>query len=138
METILKIEESCNIIFNSGRRNLDGTHRTKACEGYVVTTDKQVIRMGIDGDPQCCEVWGHFASEDDFDQFIGAELLRINLVDQALRVYELKESEYACLMFVNLETDRGVLQFVVYNDHNGYYSHQAFVESEQLSHSEYI
>lgn len=39
-------------------------------------------------------------------------------------------------MFVDLITDRGVLQFVAYNEQNGYYGHLAKVESRQLTHEE--
>jgi hypothetical protein len=38
-------------------------------------------------------------------------------------------------MFVDIETDRGVLQFVAYNAHNGYYGHKARVQSTQLRHT---
>jgi hypothetical protein len=41
-------------------------------------------------------------------------------------------------MFVNVETDRGTLQFVLYNSHNGYYGHKARVVSEQLKREEYL
>ena len=39
-------------------------------------------------------------------------------------------------MFVDIVTDRGVLQFVAYNIHNGYYGHEAKVISTQLEHNE--
>jgi tRNA(Ile2) C34 agmatinyltransferase TiaS len=38
------------------------------------------------------------------------------------------------VMFVNIETNEGTLQFVAYNEHNGYYGHIAKVQSMQLSH----
>lgn len=41
-------------------------------------------------------------------------------------------------MFVNIDTDRGVLQFVAYNEHNGYYGHSASVTSKQLTHGEVL
>ena len=39
-------------------------------------------------------------------------------------------------MFVNLETNKGTLQFVAYNEHSGYYGHEAKVQCTQLMHSE--
>ncbi len=36
-------------------------------------------------------------------------------------------------MFVNLETNVGLLQFVAYNSHNGYYGHDAVLVSKQLN-----
>ena len=40
------------------------------------------------------------------------------------------------VMFVNITTSKGVLQFVAYNEHNGYYGHSACVISKQLNHEE--
>ena len=37
----------------------------------------------------------------------------------------------ACI-FINVNTDRGTLQFKAYNNHNGYYGHMVRVHSEQL------
>ena len=42
------------------------------------------------------------------------------------------------VMFVDIETDRGVLQFVAYNEHNGYYGHEARVSSTQVTHKEIL
>jgi hypothetical protein len=36
-------------------------------------------------------------------------------------------------MFVNLETDKDTLQLTVYNSHNGYYGHSAFIRSNQIN-----
>ena len=107
--------------------------------GYEIETSKQTIRLLISNEKQCCENWGYFMSEDDLESFIGADLREIVLVDTALNTKQLdSRAEYGMdeggLMFVNLNTDRGTLQFVAYNSHNGYYGHDARVESEQLSH----
>lgn len=87
--------------------------------------------MGIDNDQQCCEWWGYFMSEDDLDTFVGAKLLRVEVVDTCLRKEKLVDVYDGGTMFVDLVTDRGVLQFVAYNDHNGYYGHYATVRSTQ-------
>jgi hypothetical protein len=42
------------------------------------------------------------------------------------------------IMFVNLTTDRGALQFVAYNIHNGYYGHEATVTCKQLTYSAHL
>lgn len=49
MEKILKIEET----------SFDGK------DGFVITTDQQEIKLGIDNGQCCCENWGYFMSEDD-------------------------------------------------------------------------
>lgn len=133
METILNIEEVS-----------EGGHWDRK-SGYKVTTDKQEIKMLIDDYQQCCEGWGYFLSEDDIQNFIGARLLDITITDTALNTQKMTENDLkgespyvydGGVMFVNLQTDKGVLQFVAYNEHNGYYGHDALVISEQVKHKE--
>lgn len=131
METILKIEE---ISFK--KHESDGHYDTYG--GYQITTDKQTIKLGISEWGQCCENFGYFMSQDEFSQFVGASLIDIKIVDAALNVEKLDNMKmsYPDLMFVNINTSNGLLQFVAYNEHNGYYSHSAVVLSEQLNHEE--
>lgn len=128
-EKILRIEEA--------------TFKTKdsdwtTYEGYQIITDKQTIKLGISNDQSCCEHWGYFMSEDDFSEFIDANLVEVSITDTCLNAKKLEaEGLYEPdLMFVNLTTDKGLLQFVAYNSHNGYYGHSAVVVSEQLNHEE--
>ena len=68
-------------------------------------------------------------------------MIGISVTDSALNEAIMKKNELDTsekyfeggVMFVNIETDRGVLQFVAYNQHNGYYSHEAKVISKQLN-----
>jgi hypothetical protein len=103
-------------------------------EGFIVKTDKQEIRMLISNSQSCCESFGHFSSNDDIKEFIGANLLEIKLVDTCLNVKKLQDGvSQDDTIFVNLETDRGILQFAVYNSHNGYYGHEVIIRSNQLN-----
>lgn len=112
--------------------------------GFAVITDKQTIKLLIDDYQNCCENWGYFMSEDNLKDFIGAELIDIKLTDTALKEAKLKEHDVdpndkwfeGDLMFVDLKTTKGVLQFVAYNEHNGYYGHEACIVSQQLNHCE--
>lgn len=114
--------------------------------GYMITTDKQEIKLLIDDEGQCCESWGYFMSEDSSDEFIGANLLDIKITDTELKEGILNQHEVDVnsswfeggIMFVNIETSVGLLQFVAYNEHNGYYGHEAKVISTQLTHEEYL
>ena len=122
MEKIISISE-----FNE--RNTSGFH---------ITTDKQVITLEIENGQNCCEEWGYFMSHDDFTEFIGAELTDVKIVDEALKVYDGLDMDNTDLyiMFVNIGTANGLLQFVAHNSHNGYYSHTARVCSNQVTASE--
>jgi len=107
-------------------------------DGYKITTDKQEILLLISNGQNCCENWGYFMSNDNINDFIGAELLEVKLVNDCLDVKKLQDmymEETSC-MFVNFETNRGTLQFTAYNSHNGYYSHTAKVISTQLTNEE--
>lgn len=115
-------------------------------EGYAVITDKQTIRLGIDNSRKCCENWGYFWCNDDVNEFVGASVLGVSITDSALNQAIMQANDVndndrwfeGRVMFVNIDTDRGVLQFVAYNEHNGYYSHEARVECEQLVHEDHL
>ena len=110
-------------------------------DGYEVTTSEQSIKLLIGSDQSCCENWGYFWCNDNPQEFVGAEVRGVSLTDTALDTKILEKNDAhevydGGVMFVNIETDRGVLQFVAYNSHNGYYGHEAKVECRQLKHSE--
>ena len=131
MEKIIRIEET---VFKENPQQYFNY------EGFQIVTDRQTIKLGISDSQSCCERTGYFMSEDNLKEFEGANLLNIFLVDTNLNVERYNEEQLYSpyLMFVNIETDRGLLQFVAYNDHNGYYGHSAIVISEQLNHKEVL
>lgn len=98
-------------------------------DGYKITTDKHEFNVLIDNGQCCCESWGYFASEDDFGRYIGKELKEVNLTDTALNKQKAEENgeygyEEGGIQFIDFVfTDGSVLQFAVYNAHNGYYGH---------------
>ena len=103
--------------------------------GYVVKTEEGDIKLLINNGQSCCEDWGYYWSSDTFEDFIGEDLLSIDLVDNAL----VKTSDVPLdalnaggALFINLNTSFGVLQFVMYNSHNGYYGHSVLVDSKWL------
>jgi hypothetical protein len=67
------------------------------------------------------------SSDDEFHEFIGAELLSVDIVDKALNKKTDIDVYEGGIIFVNIETSKGILQFAVYNEHNGYYGHSARV-----------
>lgn len=118
--------------------------------GYKIITDQQTIILAIDDRASCCESWGYFLTEDDTEKFVGAHLLGIKITDtnRSNRQFtagswnkEIEEGKVeqwlddGDVMFVDIQTDRGTLQFVAYNAHNGYYGHEARVTSTQLTES---
>lgn len=124
METILNIDEV----------------RIGGQSGFAITTNDQVITMLIDDYQSCCESWGYFMSEDDIQRFVGSFITDVTLTDISLNTHKLEESGFyedaGGVIFVNINTSYGTLQFVAYNAHNGYYGHTVNVSSKQLKHEE--
>lgn len=136
-EVILSIEEE-------GDFTVEGQH-SGWYEGVTITTTKQKIQMGIQSGQHCCENYGYlFTNNDAVKQFVGATVLGVRVVNTDLTSQDLDKlgGESFILdcptMFINIETDRGLLQFVAYNDHNGYYGHHAVLISRQAENSEYL
>lgn len=114
--------------------------------GFEVITNKQNIKLYIDNDSSCCERWGFFWCNDNPQKFVGANLYSVKLTDTELNEEEMKANNLnpnekwfeGGVMFVNLETNKGTLQFVAYNEHNGYYGHEATVQCTQLTHTKWL
>ena len=126
MEKIIGIEE-CS--FEHGRGII--------YEGGRIQTDKRTIKFGISSGQNCCEHWGYFSTLDNPDDFIGANLLDVELCDSDLKVHT-ETSKYlednflsvdSCI-FVTVKTSVGDFQLTVYNEHNGYYGHGVMMVSD--------
>lgn len=127
MEKILRIEETN---FKTGKESW------QSFEGFQIVTDLQTIKIGISDSQCCCESFGCIITNDETSDFINAGLLGLSLTDTALNNKKIEELEYldsGDAMFVNLETSEGLLQFVAYNSHNGYYGHDAVLISKKLN-----
>lgn len=107
-------------------------------EGFVITlADDRTIQMGISAGQCCCETYGYLTSQDDLTDFIGATFISVAVTDAELKHYDVASVYDGAAMFINVETSRGCLQFVAYNEHNGYYSHDAvLVENGTTTHTE--
>ena len=107
-----------------------------AYDGYKITTSEQEYLILIDNGQCCCESWGYFSSEDDFGNYIGKTILDVSLTDKALNNKKVEESGYyddfGGIQFVDFKfTDGSVLQFAVYNAHNGYYGHPIIIAKDK-------
>ena len=113
-------------------------------DGIEIVTNKQKISFLIDNAQQCCEDFGYFISEDNLEEFIGSKLFDINLISEDNEVRSLfadkfnLDNEDFNGIFINIETSDGTLQFVAYNEHNGYYGHTFTVTSKQLNFSKEV
>ncbi len=148
MEKIISIEEIENVrLGNIGHHTEKvslGMHQmlNALCgfaeyDGYKVVTSEHEYMILIDNEQSCCENWGYFSSDDDFEQFIGKELASVELTDTALNKKKLEENLLygfgeGGIQFVDFKVKNGtVLQFAVYNAHNGYYGHPIIVAKDK-------
>ena len=129
MEKILEISEV---------ENFEGSDNYNRYDGYKIVTTEQTIFFGISNVQDCCENWGYLTSEDDLTEMIGAQLLDIYVTDTALGLVEDVEIYEGDIMFIDIVTDHGTFQLAAYNEHNGYYGHNAVLMSKQLNLDEYL
>jgi hypothetical protein len=84
--------------------------------GIKIKTTHQEIILLIDDHHRCCEDYGYYIKPET--DLIGAELKTIGWGRD-----QYSENEAV----IDIETDRGVVQAVLYNHHNGYYPHHLWV-----------
>jgi hypothetical protein len=108
--------------------------------GFRIKTTEQMIEIKIYSAQLCCESWGYICNQDDTCDYIGAELFDIVRINEDLdTIASLKKKlgtvrfDSGDVIFVNVITNRGTLQFTVYNSNNGYYGHHVIIESKQFS-----
>lgn len=96
-------------------------------EGLKIETDKGNVVLLIDTDGQYCENFGNdfLETPDDINKYIGAKIIAIEDTNNRELNPNDEESSETQLKIV---TNRGVLQYAVYNSHNGYYSHSTFLQ----------
>ena len=93
-------------------------------EGLIIETDNGSIKLVISDSQSCCEQWGalFFETPDDISQFVGAKILQIQDIDIN------HDDEINNETQLRITTDRGIIQYAIYNEHNGYYSHGTILQ----------
>ncbi len=95
-------------------------------EGLIIETDKGSIKLVINDSRSCCENFGSlfFETPDVISQFIDAEILQIEDISIKREEYIDTDSETQ----LRITTDKGIIQYAIYNEHNGYYSHGTILQ----------
>ena len=102
--------------------NSDGYEQSY--EGLVIETDKGSIKLVIAEGQCCCEHWGSlfFETPDDISKFVGATILKVEDIDIK------RDSNIDNETQLRITTDVGTIQYAIYNEHNGYYSHGTIIQ----------
>ena len=101
-------------------------------KGLIIETDKGSIKLVIDNRRQCCENSGalFFDTPDDVSRFIGAFILEIETIDIEREGYMDNETQ------LRIITSKGVIQYAIYNKHNGHYAHATIIQVfDSIKHS---
>lgn len=105
--------------------------------GLYIDTDKGAIKLIISNSQCCCEEFGglFFETPDSVDKFIGATIVSV----EDINVIRDEDFSLDCGDETQLKitTSKGILQYAIYNSHNGYYGHgaikQVFDKVENLT-----
>lgn len=104
--------------------------KDKDYTGYKIITDNNTFLILIENNRLCCEDYGYFSSDDNIESYIGKTLINFRVTDTLLNSekfdIEFKEAnvELEDIQFIDfIFSDGTILQFAVYNHHNGYYGH---------------
>jgi hypothetical protein len=95
-------------------------------EGLKIITDKGDIILVMDQYSKCCENCGadFLETPDDIIKYIGATLILVGDTNDC----ELNDSVDNNETQLKIVTTVGVLQYAVYNAHNGNYGHSTFLQ----------
>ena len=112
--------------------------------GLQIETDKGDITLLIEEGQQCCEGYDSLFLEtpDNLGKFIGAKIIKIEdvCVTSAFDSldWEVEDGEGAYETQLKITTTKGVLQYAVYNAHNGYYCHATFLQVFEKIEEDYL
>lgn len=93
--------------------------------GYRIITEQNIIKLLVNDEQICCEDAGYICSDENFNDYIGAEFIKYDAVYSKDLRRQIGFLDGGDLTFLNIYTDKGKLDFAVYNAHNGYYGHLA-------------
>ena len=96
-------------------------------QGYeiVMSDQSKNIICKISNSANCCEKFG-ICTKSQLAYFIGSEY-------QSVRVSTRPQDDdydYMHIVDVSIQTDRGEILIQLYNEHNGYYPHDFFTQTE--------
>jgi len=119
-QSAITIEDILNIDIPGGRLGYE-----------IIMSDKSKnITMIISNSKHCCETYG-VHTPSGISKFIGATYSHI--IINGISECEDKIDEHARQIKIEIHTDRGIMEIILYNQHNGYYSHDVYIKTENIN-----
>jgi len=94
--------------------------------GYkiIMSDSDKNIAFKIENASNCCEKWGMY-TKNNLNEFIGAEYYSV-----AIGKPKIADDEMSIIK-IKINTNKGNITLQLYNQHNGYYPHDVFIQSEK-------
>lgn len=100
----------------------------------VLDNDEEII-VGIEEFQSCCEVYGYYMEYPDgyntLHDCIGLQIIDFTDGSSHRRCSYISYTEsgkYSNNLTININTTAGVISCTLYNEHNGYYPHDIYME----------
>jgi hypothetical protein len=87
------------------------------------------ITCKIQNGQKCYEKFG-IHTENDLNNFIGAEYNSVHIGEV---ISNREDYDYMVSIEITIDTNKGKMKIQFYNEHNGYYSHDVFIQTEHES-----
>lgn len=108
--------------------------------GYKLTMkDTNTIICKINNGQNCCETYGCFVqkyddSNDDWitirDEQLHAMLFKANYFSSTYYKKKVNVCDIETSCYLEFDTSKGKFRFVCFNEHNGYYEHDVYIQYE--------
>ena len=155
-----KLVEDSNIANDNDNDNATSTNSTKdivievivdheetrpddTYTGVCINTTQQTIKCLITNFASCCEEFDvqlHNADNLRAHDMIGAEIESVSWGDKIAGQFDFdtggprpSSCAYDDTAIVNVVTNKGLFQLIAFNEHNGYYPHDVYVEWRNYS-----
>jgi hypothetical protein len=94
--------------------------------GYkiIMSDSDKNITFKIENLGNCCEKWGMY-TKNNLTEFIGAQYYSVSIGKPIIA------DDMMSIIKIKINTDKGRITLQLYNQHNGYYPHDVFIQSEK-------
>jgi len=103
---------------------------------FIMSDSSQNITCKMQNDHLCCESFGVYTASN-LDDFVGADFLSIE-TGESTHDEDYKGFDFMIYVEVYILTNKGKLTIKFYNEHNGYYTHDVFINSKSINKTDSI